>query len=329
MVIPAEAIHSLHTIPKFVARKLPPNMSLHGLLAAELALHHTISQKWAGLVPKWTDFEATIPYLWPEQLRRLLPGEAKGILTKQHTMFEKDWGMFGKAFAGKSRQEYLYAWLLVNTRSFYYETTATIGYPWHDRLALLPVADLFNHANTGCSVSYSIESYTIAADRPYHEGDELYTSYGNHSNDFLLAEYGFLLKENRWDKLCLNDLIIPKLTSRHKTELEEHGHTGDLILHAESKKHDDIWVALRLLCCVDSQWQNYIDGEEDIEGTLAKAIAMLPVLLEEYLSNIKNTQAEIRSLQTGEECQKKLLAQRWDEIEAMVQQAMKTTWFAV
>merc|ERR1712000_344670 len=59
MVIPAEAIHSLHTIPKFVARKLPPN----------IALHHTISQKWAGLVPKWTDFEATIPYLWPEQLR--------------------------------------------------------------------------------------------------------------------------------------------------------------------------------------------------------------------------------------------------------------------
>lgn len=328
MVIPIEAIHSLDSISKNVANKLPVNMSLHGSLAADLALHHNGSVRWTKSVPQWSDFEATLPYLWPEPLQRLLPVEAKDILTKQSTMFERDWGMFRNAFVETSKQDYLYAWLIVNSRSFYYETPDTLRFPWHDRLALLPAADLFNHAGTGCSVSYSIESYTITTDRPYRKGDELYTSYGNHSNDYLLAEYGFLLKDNQWDKLCLNDVILPKLNSRHKAEMSENGHTGNLMLHDDSKKHDDIWVALRLLCSVDSQWQNYIDGEEDTEGTLAKAIASLPPLLEEFLVTIQGIQSEIQSLQVGKHCQKTLLAQRWDEIEAMVRRAIETAWFA-
>ncbi|CEJ87483.1 hypothetical protein VHEMI04429 [[Torrubiella] hemipterigena] len=329
MVIPTEAIHSLHSISKNVAQTLPANMSLHGSLAADLALHHNGSVKWTKSVPEWSDFEATLPYLWPEQLQRLLPVEAKDILTKQYTMFERDWGMFKNAFVEISKQDYLYAWLIVNTRSFYYETSDTLRLPWHDRLSLLPAADLFNHADTGCSVSYSMESYTITTDRHYQKGDELYTSYGNHSNDFLLAEYGFLLKENRWDKLCLNDVILPKLNSRHKAELTENGHTGTLMLHDDSRKHDDIWVALRLLSSVDSQWQSYIDGEEDTEGTLAKAIASLPPLLGEYLDAIQGIKLEIQSLQVGTRRQKTLLTQRWDEIEAMVRRAIETAWFAM
>ncbi|POR37826.1 Uncharacterized protein TPAR_01966 [Tolypocladium paradoxum] len=322
MTIPVQAIHSLHTVPEDIVCKLSRDISIHGLLAAELALQHTASADLAELVPKWTDFEATIPYLWPAELQRLLPGEARCLLTKQQTKFEKDWDMFRNGFASKSRQDYLYAWLLVNTRAFYYETSAMMLFPWHDRLALLPVADLFNHSDTGCSVSFSTESYTVTADRRYYAGDEVYTSYGEHSNDFLLAEYGFLPSENRWDKVCLDDLLLPRLTPKQKSELRENGCLGDFILHDGLKKCDNIWIALRLLCCVDASWQRYIDGEEDAEGTLAKATELLPALLEGYLGRIKEIQTEIRALQVGRDCQQKLLVRRWEQIEALVRQAM-------
>lgn len=329
MTVPTQAIHSLHTVPKSIARKLPRSMSIHGLLAAELTLRQTISINWAELVPKWSDFEATIPFLWVTNLQRLLPGEAKAILTKQHTMFERDWGMFRNGFHNKSRQDYLYAWLFVNTRSFYHETATTLRYPWHDRLALLPVADLFNHTNDGCSVLCSTEDYTVVADRPYDEGAELFTSYGEHSNDYLLAEYGFILQDNQWDKLCLDDLILPKLNAKHKNELMDKGYMGDFMLHVGSQKHDAVWIALRLICSAEPHWQNYIDGEEDVEGTLAKAIELLPAVLGEYLSSIKSTKAEIQLLEIGMDCQRSLLARRWEQIEAMVKQAIGTTWFSV
>ncbi|CAH0054413.1 unnamed protein product [Clonostachys solani] len=196
MTVPIEAIRSLHTIPEDISCQLSPEMTIHGLLAAELALHRNPTADWAGLVPQWTDFEATVPMLWPEELQLLLPAEAKRILAKQLARFKIDWDTFRKGFPNQDRRDYLYAWLLVNTRAFYFDMNNMMSYPWHDRLALLPVADLFNHANTGCIVSLMTEHYIITADRPYRASEEMCISYRDHSNNYLISEYGFLLRDN-------------------------------------------------------------------------------------------------------------------------------------
>jgi hypothetical protein len=303
-------------------------MTIHGLLAAELAVGETQSPDWVKSVPTWDDFEATIPYLWPGELQKLLPIEAKKLVAKQQARFEKDWDTFRAAFPSKSRQDYLYGWLLINTRTFYYETSETLLFPYHDRLAMLPIADLFNHSENGCSVTYWTDGYTITTDRQYRAGEEVYTSYGEHSNDFLLAEYGFILKENRWDKVCLDDLILSKLSDKYKTELKDKGYIDDFMFRRKPERHDNIWIALRLLCCTHAHWQSYLNGEEDTEGTLTKATELLPSLLREYLDTIAENRRKLGTMKVGTTTQRRLLVQRWEQIEAIIRRALETNlWF--
>jgi hypothetical protein len=94
MSIPVEAVRSLHTVPEDITSRLSPNMSIHGLLAAELALSRNITTDWAHLVPQWTDFEAVMPMLWPKELQGLLPMGAKQLVIKQRNRFELDWKNF-------------------------------------------------------------------------------------------------------------------------------------------------------------------------------------------------------------------------------------------
>ncbi|VUC31159.1 unnamed protein product [Clonostachys rosea] len=326
MTIPTTAIRSLHTVPEDISMKLPPDMSIHGLLAAEIALHKNSSRVWSQIVPTWEDFENTIPFMWPEELQKLLPAEAKSLLAKQKARFEVDWDAFQTVYPKQAEQSYLYAWFLVNTRTFFYETPEMELYPWHDRLAMLPVADLFNHSDVGCEVSIRESGYSITADRHYDAGEEVFTSYGDHSNDFLLAEYGFVMRENQWDKVSLDDLIIPKLIAVQKSALKENGYCGDLVLHKGSEKSDAVFIALRVLCCETFDWQKFVDGEEDVEGSLAKGIALLPGLLRECKHQSNAMKRKVRGLSTGNDCQKQLLWQRWEQIEKLAELLVKTRW---
>lgn len=268
-----------------------------------------------------------MPLLWSEEFQRLLPGEAENLLSRQQSRFEKDWDMF-RSGSSMSRQDYLYYWLLVNTRGFSYDTPTMQKFPEDDRYALLPMADFFNHSDAGCTYALSdgAEKYTFTANGPYRKGDEIPISYGNHSNDLLLVEYGFLLPGNRWDTLCLDGVILPKLEPTRKSKLVEWRHTGDFMLHSGSKRSDRIWIALRALYCEGPHWQAYVDGKDYDETTLAEAIKGLPTLLEEYLRNIEKAQSEVRQLR-GESNQKSLLGQRWKQIEAITRQLMSSTWF--
>ena len=41
---------------------------------------------------------------------------------------------------------------------------------------------------TQCDVKFNADGYTLSASENYEAGDEVYMSYGDHPNDFLLAE---------------------------------------------------------------------------------------------------------------------------------------------
>lgn len=212
-------MRGLETVSAAIRSNLPLKMSIHGLLAADFVLNPP-AQGWMNVIPTISELNS-IPFLWSQAAQNLLPGAAKSLLDKQQSSFGRDWEQFRSAYPNAASEDYIHAWFVVSTRAFYQETRQTLPYPWHDRLALLPVADLFNHAAVGCKVSYCADSYEIIADRKYLKGDEVCTSYGEHSNDFLLAEYGFLLQNNTNYRFDPDDLMTRELNAEESALLQQ------------------------------------------------------------------------------------------------------------
>jgi len=271
------------------------------------------------------DFSTGIPLTWHESLQQLLPKPARELLETQQHSFGRDWARVAKAFPHLQREDYLRGWLIVNTRSFYYSTPQMETYPPIDRLALVPVADLFNHADTGCGVSFTPDvGFVVSADREYHVGQEIFISYGAHTNDFLLAEYGFVSMANSWDKTCLDDVILPRLSPAQKRLLRDRELLGPFLLDAATLGCRKTQAAIRLLCpCSQPQREAFLDDEGCGQHCQEGMNALLRSLLLEYLATARKAVREVAELQVGQSAQRGLLGQRWRQIEATVSQAIK------
>lgn len=130
--VPLTALRALDTVPRTVTQKLPKvpkDMTVHGLLAADLVLDKTTKyRQWNAVVPTWDDLQS-MPITWPSELQAHLPTAAKKMLKKQEAKFRKDFGIVSGAFPEVTYAGYMYAWLLVNTRTFYYTTPKTEKLP--------------------------------------------------------------------------------------------------------------------------------------------------------------------------------------------------------
>lgn len=211
---------------------------------------------------------------------------------KFHTMRRKllrDWQAVVTAKIAKSRnneapvhdstnyidnidQEFIYNWCIVNTRSFYFlhenETPPTDP---DDAMVLCPFIDLFNHTDESvtnhCTVSFDDTGFTVTANRAYRAGEELLVSYGAHSNDFLMGEYGFLLPSNGRDTVPLDRVILPDLTQAQKQTLQHRGYLGGYALQHPSQdaraKPEVCFrtqVAAHLLVLPYSEWMEFVNG---------------------------------------------------------------------
>ena len=319
MTVALKAIRSLHTVPERVSARFSRDMSIHGLLAADFTLNPLPWAEWRKLVPQFAHFHKSLPYFWPNELQRQLPAAAGKLLQKQQDAAERDWNMFHGESSEVAFEDYVYAWFLVGTRAFYYDTPDTRPYPWLDRLAVLPVADMFNHAATGCSVSFSAKSYTFTTDRQYLQGDEVCTSYGEHSNDFLLAEYGFLLQDNRHDCVCLDDFILPRLSQSQQAEWSDRGGAENFLL-SNSGPCERTWIAMRLLC---GETMPEIDGEKDPTKSRHKTVPLLRSILAQFLANCETVQQELEAMNAGHTDQRDMLKWRWKQIKSALEQSLK------
>jgi hypothetical protein len=321
MTIPTKAILSLDSVSPSISTRLPATMSIHGLLAAQLAASDdaqiTLRKDTMPMVQSFTE---STPIFWVPELQQYLPEGAKKLVAKQAVSFRRDWDAFTQGFPGISRQDYLHCWFLVGTRAFYNETDRTLRYPWEDRLALLPVADMFNHADVpGCTVAFSAESYTVTARQSYQEGDEVHISYGEHSNDFLLAEYGFIMDGNQWDSVHLGELMLSKLETRDQEALREQG-LDNLTLSPKSglddASEDGQGASLRRFMdqhMLLAATRGNAAGQMEYRGAFA-------VVLAEILHDIRQIKADVQLAQIASEAQKTLLLRRWSQIEAMIEQ---------
>jgi len=106
----------------------------------------------------------------------------------------------------------------------------------------------------------------------YHAGEEIYVSYGAHTNDFLLAEYGFVLMANRWDKICLDDVILPRLSPVQKKLLQDRELFGPFLLDIKTLGCRKTQAAIRLLCpCSRPKWDAFSWMKKAVESTVERA----------------------------------------------------------
>ncbi|KAK4124932.1 SET domain-containing protein [Parathielavia appendiculata] len=323
LLVPTSALRSLDTVRTQVKTKLAKDTKAHAILAADLTMDKPTSKysPWNAVVPSRESISSSLPLAWDARLHRYLPKPALALLRAQESKFARDWAAIQQSslFSPSiTRQDFLYTWLLVNTRTFYHENHRTAKLPKDDRMVLQPVADLFNHADAGCEVAFTPASFTITADRAYAEGDEVFICYGNHHNDFLLVEYGFVLAHNRWDEVCLDDAILPELSDGQRDLLEEKGFLGKYVLDARTVCYRT-QVALRLLCISTEEWEALVDeGEDGGEELQDKVDRSLGRILRKYRGVVEGTIKELKAVEAGEAGQRYMLSMRWQQIRGLI-----------
>ncbi|KAI5867413.1 hypothetical protein GGS23DRAFT_176730 [Durotheca rogersii] len=258
-----------------------------------------------------------MPLVWPAELRAHLPAAARALLAKQEAKLRSDWATVSAAYPQLAEARYRYAWLLVNTRTFYYVNARLEKRAKDDHMCLMPVADLFNHGDEGCNVAFDADGFSIKATRAYAVGEEVKICYGPHSGDFLLVEYGFVMAENRWDEIRLDDALLPRLNARQKERLEGVGFLGKYVLDRETVCHRT-QVAVRLLCCSVREWKRFVDGVDDGESSQADANRLIVELLRELRHNAEKTASQVEASELGDPPQREVLAQRWHSIRDLV-----------
>ncbi|OAG25717.1 SET domain-containing protein [Alternaria alternata] len=337
-------------LPSIHAFKLPENTTVHGKLAASLSLWYSGQEPhsyhlWQDVWPTQQDFKSTMPIHYPSSLQSLLPPACKTLLAKQRANLEKDWATHSTHLPPSiTKSLYTYTWLIVNTRTFYWE------YPdlpnAHPRLpkrrpkltaddcyCMCPLIDYFNHSDNGCHPQHDSQGYSVTADRPYSAGEEVFVTYGPHTNDFLLVEYGFILDQNVHDSLPLDHVLAPLLDKQQVDALKEDGFYGNYTLFGAGKEETVCYrtqAVLRLLVLDSRRYSAFVSGDDDGARDQARLNKYLADVLTKYSREIVDTLEEVEDLDLGEENehelaegQKETLMKRWKQIRSVVNKAIE------
>jgi hypothetical protein len=86
-------------------------------------------------------------------------------------------------------------------------------------MALAPYLDFLNHSTdmeVDAKFNKVTRRYEIYTKTPYKKGQQVFISYGPHSNDTLFLEYGFTVKHNPHSTVQMDDVL--KLVASDNTE---------------------------------------------------------------------------------------------------------------
>lgn len=197
MNVPLSALLTVNDVPEAFRTK-HKGTTVHALLALFLATGDDVDRTyapWASTWPTLCDIRESMPLCWPQQgmaaspeglldemdpknkvvlppaierfntqmtKSKYEPSSTCGLLQVQRRKFRTDWEAVSRLDPDTSYEMYLYYWLIVNTRSFYYEMSNIRTQPSReDCMALCPFIDLFNHNDSGvCSLLLWIKTYT-------------------------------------------------------------------------------------------------------------------------------------------------------------------------
>jgi hypothetical protein len=133
-------------------------------------------------------------------------------------------------------------------------------------------------------------------------GEEVYVTYGPHTNDFLLVEYGFTLASNANNSLSLDHVILPQLSSTQVATLKEDGFYGNYTLTPTNPPTcHRTQAALRLLSLPNRRYSAFVSGTDEGAVEQPKIDKYLLGLLEGYAREIMETLEEAEGLVVEEE----------------------------
>ncbi|KAJ7109358.1 hypothetical protein C8R44DRAFT_802311 [Mycena epipterygia] len=310
LTIPARALlNSRSLVPHY-----PPGLNAVQLIALHLCLYRPLHPS-HSLDPLFGPYISTLPREFDSHPltshvkaadARELPPSVDTALVRLHARYLHDWTtvrgyvrenlrLLQKPFVRLDRADdtlqadFLWAWLNVNTRCIYHRLKGTRSHP--DNLTLCPILDFANHAVAGPCMKPRLsdaersnappiprlgDSLTLLSpDTPTKAGDELYLTYGAHSNRTLFVEYGFVAAcapDDPRAEVDVQDLVEHLFQGNEgeakKKMLQDSGYWGDWTLDGSPAVSYRLITALRLLHAplgsLDVQrWQDTLTGLRD------------------------------------------------------------------
>ncbi|GME72805.1 unnamed protein product [[Candida] boidinii] len=268
-----------------------------------------------------------IPFTWiinksqtEDEIFQLLPPDIKTHSIEQLQKFEQDYKGVSNLIDKHSqyntkdalyisKDEFLWAWLCCNSRCLYMELPKKLKKTVEDNFTLVPFVDFINHiSDDSCTTTISHkQGYMVSTGTvKYKENDQIFFTYGSHSDNFLIMEYGFMLPtcSNKSNYLDMTH-IINKLLNQQQIEFLKENHYFEL--HYATKEEISFTTEIALATLQDFKDGNcsrslrgFIDGTydgakytENNKLLIKKIIAKLSRNTDNQLEKIKQIRLEI------------------------------------
>eukprot|EP00750_Incisomonas_marina_P009434 INCI16001.2.p1 GENE.INCI16001.2~~INCI16001.2.p1 ORF type:complete len:418 (+),score=73.77 INCI16001.2:111-1364(+) len=186
---------------------------------------------------------------------------------------------------------FVWAYSLVESRSFKINVTATHGYSllpaqlekentdsgaaaFGALQIMVPFADLFNHHNAFPALQYSYgindtsQTLDFFADQPYSAGEQVFISYGLHTNSDSLLHYGFVQPNNIYETVGFDvSLDSPENDPlfKQKLKIRETLALDDAVRPSIPLSGDPpelLWTLLRLKFAIAEDFERAGDEQE-------------------------------------------------------------------
>lgn len=196
------------------------------------------------VLPDLAEF-SNIPMVWlfedDQEHFEKLPASVKEHAKSQFDNFNNDYTTVCQFLSQVQdlhieRWQFLRYWLCCNSRCLYMKLPASLDKNHEDNFTMVPYVDFLNHTiQEKCSVKVTPDSFQVFAAVDYQKDDQIYLSYGAHSNEFLLCEYGFVLGrgENKWNSIDVTPQILKLLSHAQIHFLEEQGYLGEYFINSD------------------------------------------------------------------------------------------------
>ncbi|KAI9259089.1 hypothetical protein BY458DRAFT_517736 [Sporodiniella umbellata] len=266
----------------------------HSLQASQiLALHLVLLSQdsnswWKSYIDLLPMHFNTMPLTFPDTLFRHLPRSLQQEVKRQKEAVKKDYVACLAFLASRpslpqtvTMSTFQWAWLCVNTRCIHMSIPDAVVKG--DHIALAPMLDFLNHtteAKIESGFNRKNQSFEIKTKTCYKKGEQVYINYGPHDNLAMLKEYGFVLKENCYNFVLLDDevdTLYSELETHRglkikKAILEGSGYAGDYSIK-KGETSFRLMAALRLLALEGTteagfdrrvmQWHDVVMGQTE------------------------------------------------------------------
>ncbi|KAI3573612.1 hypothetical protein IWW34DRAFT_635119 [Fusarium oxysporum f. sp. albedinis] len=199
---------------------------------------------------------------WPDSLIQALPKQTIRSATDLRAAYKDDWreteSSQKKGGLDIEQEEFKQAWIVAQTRML-----ACEGSNGEAIQAMLPLAEMFNHASDGCHLDFADNFYEFRATRDYNSGEEVCWNYNpQFTNDDLLSCYGFIEKKNKKDYFILDDFILRE--SARLPEMPQKPGKGNLLQYSKSGTVELNDIAKKSFCLL-AQKDNTTRGNQQLE----------------------------------------------------------------